>query len=90
MFDPSTAFNTASKNAARNNSPYGMLVTTTPGMLTTDEGTEAFTMKETATPFSERWYDLTKDQIFDIINSNTNITKNRPIQCFLFCIVELV
>lgn len=66
------AFNTASKNAARNNSPYGMLVTTTPGMLTTDEGTEAFTMKETATPFSERWYDLTKEQIRDIINSNTN------------------
>ena len=66
------AFNTASKNAARNNSPYGMLVTTTPGMLTTDEGTEAFTMKETATPFSERWYDLTKEQIKNIVDSNTN------------------
>lgn len=66
------AFNTASKNAAKNNTPYGMLVTTTPGMLTTEEGTEAFTMKETATPFSERWYDLSKEQIYDIIGSNTN------------------
>lgn len=66
------AFNTASKNAKRNGSPYGMLVTTTPGMLTTDEGVEAFTMKEGATPFSERWYDLTKEQIYDIIGSNTN------------------
>ena len=66
------AFNTASKNAARNGTPYGMLVTTTPGLLTTDEGVEAFTMKETATPFSERWYDLTKEQIYDIIGSNTN------------------
>lgn len=66
------AFNTAAKNAKRNGSPYGMLVTTTPGMLTTDEGVEAFTMKETATPFSERWYDLSKEQISDIISSNTN------------------
>ena len=66
------AFNTASNNAKRNGTPYGMLVTTTPGMLTTDEGIEAFNMKESATPFSERWYDLSKEQIFDIINSNTN------------------
>lgn len=66
------AFNTASLNAKRNGTPYGMLVTTTPGMLTTDEGIEAFNMKEGATPFSERWYDLSRDQIFDIIGSNTN------------------
>lgn len=66
------AYNTASNNARRNGKPYGMLVTTTPGLLTTDEGTEAFIMKETATPFSERWYDLTKEQIAEIISSNTN------------------
>lgn len=66
------AFNTAANNAKRNGTPYGMLVTTTPGMLTTDEGIEAFNMKESATPFSERWYDLTREQTFDIINSNNN------------------
>ena len=66
------AFNTAAQNAKRNNTPYGMLITTTPGMLTTDEGVEAFQKKETATPFSERWYDLTYDQIMNIIGSNTN------------------
>lgn len=66
------AFNTASTNAKRNGTPYGMLITTTPGLLTTDEGIEAFTLKETATPFSERWYDLSKEQIYDIIASNTN------------------
>ncbi len=66
------AFNTASANARRNGTPYGMLITTTPGMLTTDEGIEAFTLKESATPFSERWYDLSKEQIYDIIASNTN------------------
>lgn len=66
------AFNTAANNAKRNGTPYGMLVTSTPGMLTTDEGVEAFHMKESATPFSERWYDLTKEQIYDIIGSNSN------------------
>lgn len=66
------AFNTAAANARRNNTPYGMLVTTTPGMLTTDEGIEAFEMKEAATPFSEHWYDLSRDEIFNIINTNTN------------------
>ena len=66
------AFNTAANNARRNGSPYGMVVTTTPGMLTTDEGIEAFTMKEGATPFSERWYDLSVEEIRNIISSNTN------------------
>ena len=66
------AFNTAANNAKRNGTPYGMLVTSTPGMLTTDEGVEAFHMKDSATPFSERWYDLTKEQIYDIIGSNSN------------------
>ena len=66
------AFNTASNNAKKNGTPYGMMITTTPGMLTTDEGIEAFNLKEAATPFSERWYDLSKAQIEDIIASNTN------------------
>ena len=66
------AYNTASANSKRNGTPYGILITTTPGMLTTDEGVEAFTLKNSATPFSERWYDLTKEQVYDIIASNTN------------------
>ena len=39
------AFKTASMNAARNNAPFGILITTTPGDLTTDEGLEAFHTK---------------------------------------------
>lgn len=66
------AFNTASLNAKRNGKPYGILITTTPGMLTTDEGIASFNMKNAATPFSERWYDLSKDELMEIINSNTN------------------
>ena len=30
------AFSTASKNAKRNGAPYGILITTTPGDMTTD------------------------------------------------------
>lgn len=66
------AFVTASKNAKKNGKPYGILITTTPGMLTTDEGMNSFNMKNAATPFSEGWYDLTVDQIMDIIRSNNN------------------
>lgn len=66
------AFVTASANAKKNNKPYGILITTTPGMLTTDEGINSFNMKNNATPFDEGWYDLTVDQIIDIINSNNN------------------
>lgn len=65
------AFNTAASNAKKNGKPFGMLITTTPGMLTTDEGIEAFNMKENATPFSERWYDLSPAEIMNIIESNT-------------------
>lgn len=66
------AFNTAALNAKKHGKPYGMVITTTPGLLTTEEGQEAWTLKEQATPFSERWYDLTPMQIQDIIGSNTN------------------
>lgn len=66
------AFKTASENARRNNAPYGIIITTTPGDLTTDEGLDAFQVKEDATKFSELWYDLTPDQIFNTINRNTS------------------
>lgn len=66
------AYNTASLNAKANHSPYGILITTTPGMLATEEGLEAFTMKESATPFSERWYDLNAAELADVISANTN------------------
>ena len=66
------AFKTASENARRNNAPYGIIITTTPGDLTTDEGLDAFQVKEDATNFTELWYDLSPDQIFNIINKNTS------------------
>ena len=66
------AWNTAARNARANHKPYGMLITTTPGILTTDEGIYAFNTREMATKFSEHWYDLSAQEIMDNINSNTN------------------
>ena len=65
------AYKTASSNAKANGSPYGILITTTPGFMTTPEGQEAYNTKEMATKFSETWYDKTYDEIIDIVKSNT-------------------
>ena len=65
------AFKTASLNAKKNGAPYGFLLTTTPGFLATEEGLTAYNMKEEATPFNEAWYDMTYQQIMEIINANT-------------------
>lgn len=53
-----------------NGSPYGILYTTTPGFLTTDEGKYAYEIINNATKFNEGWYDLTYYQLMDLITSN--------------------
>lgn len=68
----SPAFSTASKNAASNNAPYGMLLTTTPGDLLTDSGQYAYNIRNNATPWNEQYYDFTYDQLIELRNSNTN------------------
>lgn len=64
------AFKTASMFAKQNGSPYGIVITTTPGFMSTNEGKEAYTVKETATKFSETWYDLTYQQLRQILDTN--------------------
>lgn len=66
------ALNKAFINAKRANVPYGITITTTPGRLSTFEGQFAYDMIQNATPFNERWYDLSYDQIMEIINNNMN------------------
>lgn len=66
------AYKTASENAKRNHKPYGILITTTPGDLTTDEGLDAFETKNAATPFDECYYDYTYEQIQNLKNCNRN------------------
>lgn len=68
------AWNTAANNAKMNHRPYGMLITTTPGMLATEEGEYAYKVIGNATKFSENWYNLTYNEIMDIINTNERST----------------
>ena len=62
----STAFNTAKKYGV----PHGIIITTTPGFLTTSEARFAMEMIEDATEFSEAWYDLSYDKIMSIVSYN--------------------
>jgi hypothetical protein len=68
------AFSTASQNAKRNGAPYGMLLTTTPGDLLTDSGQFAYDIRNKATPWNERFYDCTYQELEAIRDSNTNNT----------------
>lgn len=66
------AFSRASENARRNGAPYGMLITTTPGDMTTEEGQFANNIRLDATEWNEDFYNLTPQQLYDVINSNKN------------------
>lgn len=65
------AFKTAAMIAKQNGSPHGIIITTTPGFMTTPEGREAYNTKEMATPFSETWYDMKYNELMNIISANT-------------------
>ena len=64
------AMSKATEIARKNNVPYGILYTTTPGFLTTEEGKYAYNVINNATPWNEAWYDLSYYQIMNIIDSN--------------------
>ena len=66
------AYKTASMNAKRNGSPYGILITTTPGDLQTDEGMYSYDIRNAATPWSEMYYDFSTAQLEELRESNTN------------------
>lgn len=69
------AFNTAANYARMNGKPSGIIITTTPGVLTNDEGIYANEMRLAATPFNERiFYDTNYQNIMEIINSNNHST----------------
>lgn len=64
------AFSKASANARNNHSPYGILITTTPGDLLTNPGAEAYRVRNNATPWSERFYDFSYQELVDLIKCN--------------------
>lgn len=68
------AFNTASLTAKKNHKPYGIIITTTPGDLTTEMGLEADKKRNLATPFSERWYDYAPQKLREVLDKNIKST----------------
>lgn len=66
------AYKTASDNAKKFNNPYGIVISTTPGDLTTEEGQYAFKFKNSAIPFSEAFYDRTQQELTEMIQNNDN------------------
>ena len=66
------AYSRASQNAKANRAPYGILITTTPGDLTTEQGTYAYTLRNASTPWNEMYYDFTYEQLEELRESNTN------------------
>lgn len=65
------AYSTASQNAKANHAPYGILITTTPGDLTTEQGQYAYTMRNSATPWSEAYYDYSYEKLEELRLANT-------------------
>lgn len=64
------AYDTASQNAKRNGAPFGILLTTTPGDMTTAEGQYAFQIRNNATPWDEAYYDKTYEELCAIKDAN--------------------
>ena len=69
MLAASTA---AREEAARQNSPYFTLFTTTPGKLNTPEGRFAYDVYKNSLRWSEEFYDLkNRKELEDMVNKNT-------------------
>lgn len=66
------AFSKASENAASNNKPYAISITTTPGDLDTAHGAFAFDLKEKAAKFTESLYDYDPDEIHIWLQKNSS------------------
>ena len=65
------AYSTAKELAKLNHAPYGIVLTTTPGDLTTDQGKYAYKIRNAATPWDERYYDYDLAKFQELQNANT-------------------
>ena len=68
------AFSKAADNANKYNAPFGMLISTTPGDLTTREGAFANSMRMDATEWNENFYDMSYNDLKSLIDSNNDST----------------
>src|SRR5574344_65725 len=68
------AYRTAADNARANGVPYGIVLTTTPGDLTTQEGLYAYSIRNSATPWNEAYYDYPYEKLEELRQANTKST----------------
>ena len=66
------AYSRASENAKIHGAPYGILLTSTPGDMTTESGAYAFDIRNNATKWNDRYYDFTAQQLYELKDANTN------------------
>ena len=66
------AFSRASQNAKKNNAPYGILITTTPGDLLTTSGAYAYQLRNDAKPWLENYYDMSFEELEGLNNTGKN------------------
>lgn len=64
------AYNTAANACRQVGAPYGIYITTTPGLLTTEEGKYADDFRKMATPFQESWYNMSKQELDEVLAAN--------------------
>lgn len=64
------AYKTAASVCKQIGAPFGIYMSTTPGMLTTDEGKYANEFRNSATPFQEAWYDFNTQQLREVVDAN--------------------
>ncbi len=62
------AYEKAREVAIKNNIPYGISITTTPGDLATPHGAWSYKQMEASIKFNEKMYDYDRKELFDIIN----------------------
>ncbi len=65
------AYNTASKNAKKNNAAHCRVFTTTPGDLDTDAAQEGLAIIDAAAKWTEKFYDWTEDRIKEYMRMNS-------------------
>ena len=66
------AFSTAANVAKSVGAHYGIMITTTPGDLTTDEGLYAYQARNDATLWRDDYYKLSDQELKELNESNTN------------------
>ena len=62
------AYEKARELAIKNDAPYAISITTTPGDLATPHGEFAYRMMTNSIPFRENFYDMSRNKLYDRIN----------------------